>query len=321
MVKSFSQGSQRIRRKAGQRRRSRTTRSRRVKRARSTEETERRILDAAHAVFVRAGTAGARTLEIAKEAGVNPALLHYYFRTKERLAEAVFRRAAGQLLPAVVRILGSDATLEDKVEQVVQVELQFLSKAPYLPAYILSELAHHPDRAPQLIAAVTGEVPVALGTQLRTVLAKQIDARVRDRTMHPISPDQFAVNLLALCVFPFAARPLFMALFGIDETGIRAVHRPTPPGAGAILSESLTPMSASRAVRRVVIVILGFVFLLPGSMAAQPAATAPRTFELAALQRAAIESDPRMRQLRLLMEQSELRLRNIAVGRLPAVGR
>ncbi len=208
MVKSFSQRGSKKRRRAG-----------RVKRNRSTEETEQRILDAAHAVFVRAGTAGARTLEIAKEAGVNPALLHYYFRTKERLAEAVFRRAAGQLLPAVIRILGSDAELEEKVEQVVRVELDYLSKAPYLPGYILSELAHHPDRAPQLIAAVTGEVPVALGAQVRTVLAKQIDARVRDRTMHPIAPDQFAVNLLALCVFPFAARPLFMALFGIDQKG------------------------------------------------------------------------------------------------------
>jgi AcrR family transcriptional regulator len=213
MVKSFSQ------RKPGRRTGSRKSRSQRARRPRSTEETERRILDAAHAVFVRAGTAGARTLEIAKAAGVNPALLHYYFRTKERLAEAVFRRAAGQLLPAVIRILASDATLEDKVEQVVEVELQFLSKAPYLPAYILSELAHHPDRAPQLIAAVTGEAPVALGAQVRTVLAKQIDARVRERTMHPISPDQFAVNLLALCVFPFAARPLFMAMFGIDQKG------------------------------------------------------------------------------------------------------
>jgi hypothetical protein len=61
-------------------------------------------------------------------------------------------------------------------------------------------------------------------------------------------------------------------------------------------------MSASRAVRRSVIAVLGFVFLHPGSTAAQPAATAPRTLELAALQRAAIESDPRMRQLRLLVE-------------------
>jgi outer membrane protein TolC len=78
-------------------------------------------------------------------------------------------------------------------------------------------------------------------------------------------------------------------------------------------------MSASRAVRCHVIVLLGSVLLLSGSTAAQTAATAPRTFELAALQRAAIESDPRIGQLRLLMEQSELRLRNIAVGRLPAV--
>src|SRR5262245_52272181 len=155
MVKSFSQ-------RTVSRKTSRKTRSARARRTRSTEETERRILDAAHEVFVRAGTAGARTLEIAKAAGVNPALLHYYFRTKERLAEAVFRRAAGQLLPAVIRILASDAPLEDKVEQVVEVELQFLSKAPYLPAYILSEIAHPPDRAPALIAAVNGDVPVAL---------------------------------------------------------------------------------------------------------------------------------------------------------------
>ena len=184
-----------------------------------TEDTEQRILDAAHAVFVRAGTAGARTLEIAKEAGVNSALLHYYFRSKERLAEAVFKRAAGQLFPAVIRILGSDAELEDKVDQVVQVELQHLSKAPYLPAYILSELAHHPERAPQLIAAITGEVPGEVGARVRSVLAKQIEARVRAGKMHPISPDQFAVNLLALCVFPFAARPLLMALFGFDTAG------------------------------------------------------------------------------------------------------
>lgn len=186
---------------------------------RPPEDTEQRILDAAHAVFMRTGTAGARTLEIAKEAGVNSALLHYYFRSKERLAEAVFKRAACQLFPAVIRILGSDAELEDKVGQVVDVELQHLSKAPYLPGYILSELAHHPERAPQLIAAVTGEVPVEVGARVRGVLAKQIEARVRAGKMHPISPDQFAVNLLALCVFPFAARPLLMALFGFDQSG------------------------------------------------------------------------------------------------------
>src|SRR5258705_197037 len=130
------------------------------------ESTEQRILDAAHRVFIRSGTAGARTMEIAKEAGVNSALLHYYFRTKERLAQAVFIRAAGQLLPAVIRILASDAPLDDKVERVIQTELEHLAKTPYLPGYILSELAHHPDRAGQLVSPVTGMVPAEIGMRV-----------------------------------------------------------------------------------------------------------------------------------------------------------
>ena len=188
-------------------------------RSQRDESTEQRILDAAHAVFIRSGTAGARTQEIAKEAGVNSALLHYYFRSKERLAEAVFTRAAGQLLPAVIRILASDAALEDKVDQVVQTELQHLAKAPYLPGYILSELAHHPDRAGQLVSAVTGMVPAEIGMRVGAVLGRQIDERVRAGRMHQIAPDQFIVNLLSMCVFPFAARPMLMALLGFDQAG------------------------------------------------------------------------------------------------------
>jgi len=182
-------------------------------------DTEQRILDAAHVIFLRRGTAGARMQEIAKEADVNSALLHYYFRSKERLAEAVFQRAAMQLMPAVLRILGSDAELEAKVEQVVDVELEQLQKAPYLPGYILSELTHHPERARQLFSAMTGLTPAEIGARVFKVLGAQINRRVKAGRMHPIAPEQFAINLLALCVFPFAARPMVMALTGLDQAG------------------------------------------------------------------------------------------------------
>jgi TetR/AcrR family transcriptional regulator len=155
-------------------------------------DTEQRILDAAHEVFLRRGTAGARMQEIAKEADVNPALLHYYFRTKER---------------------------EAKVEQVVDVELQQLQTTPYLPGYILSELTHHPERIRQLFSSVTGVTPTEIGKRVFKVLGAQIDARVKAGRMHPIAPEQFAINLLALCVFPFAARPMVMALAGLDQAG------------------------------------------------------------------------------------------------------
>src|SRR5258708_25095043 len=86
-------------------------------------DTEERILDAAHEVFVRRGTAGARMQEIAAEAGVNQALLHYYFRNKEQLSRAAFERAARGFIPAVVQAVASDGDLEHKVRRVVDLEL------------------------------------------------------------------------------------------------------------------------------------------------------------------------------------------------------
>lgn len=180
-------------------------------------DTEQRILDAAHVVFVRTGTAGARMQEIAREAGVNSALLHYYFRSKDRLAEAVFHRAAAQLMPAVVGVLVSDRSLPDKVRAIVEIELDRLTRTPYLPAYIISELAHHPERITQLVSALTGARPEALGRKLLRMVGEQITEAVRAGRMRPIAPDQFMVNLLSLCIFPFAARPMIGALMGLDD--------------------------------------------------------------------------------------------------------
>src|SRR5436190_23994598 len=82
-------------------------------------ETETRILDAARAVFIRRGTAGARMQEIAAEAGVNQALLHYYFRSKERLSDAVFQQMASRLFPALIQTLGGDESVDEKVDDVI----------------------------------------------------------------------------------------------------------------------------------------------------------------------------------------------------------
>ena len=180
-------------------------------------DTEQRILDAAHVVFVRTGTAGARMQEIAREARVNSALLHYYFRSKDRLAEAVFHRAAAQLMPAVVGVLVSDRSLPDKVRAIVEIELDRLTRTPYLPAYIISELAHHPERITQLVSALTGARPEALGRKLLRIVGDQINEAVRAGRMRPIAPEQFMVNLLSLCIFPFAARPMIGALMGLDD--------------------------------------------------------------------------------------------------------
>ena len=186
------------------------------RRAEHNGDTEGRILDAAHAVFVRHGTAGARMQDIAKEAGVNQALLHYYFRTKDRLAEAVFRRTAGQLFPQVVQVMASDASLEEKIAKVVDIEIDHLSRTS-----AAARLHHQRTASPSRESASADcgahrRSPEDVRPRVLLKLRQQIDAAVRTGRLRPIAPEQFLVNLLSLCVFPFAARPILMVLLGLD---------------------------------------------------------------------------------------------------------
>jgi AcrR family transcriptional regulator len=186
-------------------------------------DTESRILDAANNVFMRRGTAGARMTEIAREAGVNHALVHYYFRSKQRLAEAVFRRAIGQFFPVMIGVLTSDAPLEDKVRKVAAAQIDMLQKNRDLPGYLLAELNHYPERAEQLLESMAGTTPTALRARLFGTLGKQLEDAAREGTIRPIRPPEFVLNLVSMVVYPFAARPLVMAILGLDDATFTAM--------------------------------------------------------------------------------------------------
>lgn len=174
-------------------------------------ETAERILDAAHAVFVRKGTAASRTQEIADEAGVNKALVHYYFGTKAALADAIFERALSTLAPLMFGILADEnRSIEEKVRDIVREQIDFHSARPYLAGYMVSEMHAEPARVAALMAK-RGQPP-------RDVLRRQIRDAVKAGTMRPISAEQFIVNMMGLLVFPFALRPGLSALLGIASS-------------------------------------------------------------------------------------------------------
>lgn len=186
-------------------------------RAARDRDTEKRILDAARTVFVRSGTAGARMQEIAEEAGVNQALLHYYFRSKDGLAIAVFRETAGRLIPSALAVLGSDESLERKVERFVHLYIDTVRQNPFIPGYIIAELHHHPERLSALVAQFAGGQANGVARPFLQRLGAQIAEGVQAGTMRPIAPEQLLVNLVALCVFPFLARPLLHTVLGMDD--------------------------------------------------------------------------------------------------------
>ena len=180
-------------------------------------DTEKRILEAARTVFVRHGTGGARMQEIAEEAGVNQALLHYYFRSKNGLAQAVFLDVVGPIVPSIVNVLGSESGIDQKVEQFVHLYIDTVRQNPFIPGYILAELHFNPERITALASQVAGGNPASIMQAFLQRLGAQLDAQASIGLMRPIAPEQFLVNLIALCVFPFAARPMMRIVLGLDD--------------------------------------------------------------------------------------------------------
>lgn len=178
------------------------------------KDTEEKIFEAAREIFLRRGTARARMQDIADTAGINKALLHYYFRSKDRLSEAVFREAVREMLPRIFEHLKSEQPIDEKVEAIIHEYIGFLSDNPHLPAFVLYEINYQPERMKQFVRSMG---PVEL-----EVLADQINERVEAGTMRPIAPEQFVVNLVALCVFPFVACPMLDGLLGIGDEQFEA---------------------------------------------------------------------------------------------------
>ena len=182
-----------------------------------SDDTEAKILEAARSVFIRQGTAGARMQEIAAEAGVNQALLHYYFRSKDQLSAAVFGQLASRLFPAVLQVLSDDASLDAKIEQIIAIYHETLTRNPFLPGYILSELHHHPERIQTVIGKIGGGDPRQALAPVFLRLNEQIKTEVQGGRMRPITAREFVVNLVSLCIFPFAARPMLSMMLGLDD--------------------------------------------------------------------------------------------------------
>lgn len=172
------------------------------------DSTEDKILEAAKNVFVTKGMEGARMQEIADEAGINKALLHYYFRSKERLFEAIFGGIIKFAFPKITQIVQSDAGIVVKIEQFVDAYLEILLKHPFIPGFIMKELGRDPSSLFKMITKF-GLNPQIIFTQIEEAMDRGEIIRM--------SPHHLAINLVSMCVFPFAARPVISFLIFKDN--------------------------------------------------------------------------------------------------------
>ncbi|MBR9758392.1 MAG: TetR/AcrR family transcriptional regulator [Algicola sp.] len=177
--------------------------------------TEHQILEAAKSVFETKGMAGARMQEIADKAGINKAMLHYYYRSKQLLFEAVFNHAFKLLAPQLNGILNSDASIEEKIKSFTHNYINFMIKQPYLPNFIIQEL----NRNPKFIETIKNNVAFPNIARFKKQVQDDIDAGL----INPISAEQLFINILSLNVFPFVASPLIKAFVDKDDKGFKEV--------------------------------------------------------------------------------------------------
>ena len=171
--------------------------------------TEGQILKAAIHVFQAKGMAGARMQEIADKAGINKAMLHYYYRSKQLLFEAVFKHAFSLLAPQLNAILNDDSTIEEKVKNFTSNYISFIVKHPYLPNFIIQELNRNPD--------FIQEMKNTTGFPNIEKFKNQVKDEVEKGKIKPISAEQLFMNIMALNIFPFVAKPLIMAFTNTDN--------------------------------------------------------------------------------------------------------
>ncbi len=183
------------------------------------KDTRSRILDAAMEVFRDKGKAGARMHEIAERAGVNQAMLHYYFSTKEGLYEemlySIFSEVITQLVPILLRDTEKDPRL--KLERFVDVYVDFIASQPHLPPIMMREIAGGAETVVRVISRVFAENSEGSGGQVRMPegFKEIIEKGIEDGKLRPTDADQAVISVIGISLFYFVGRPLIRLIWGL----------------------------------------------------------------------------------------------------------
>jgi len=174
-------------------------------------QTEEKIFEAATDVFVDKGMDGARMQDIAIHAGINKALLHYYFRTKDQLFNAVFEMITRKILKKFAPVFDENLSLEAKIRFFFKEHITFLQENPKLPGFILNEVNRNPNRIKKLLKNIDFD-------KLWQELYKQHKNELENYNITEASMPQLMISIVAISVFPFAARGIIEGI--LDKLGI-----------------------------------------------------------------------------------------------------
>jgi TetR/AcrR family transcriptional regulator len=172
--------------------------------------TEERILEAAKKVFLLRGLDGARMQDIADEAGINKAMLHYYFRSKDGLFEKIFDRIASKIVPDLTAIVEQDLPIVVILDRVIHRYIDFVAENPKVPLFMISELTKDPERIGNLLSH-TQNFSKMQSFGIKLMQEMQVG------TIKQVNPLHLMLNVISMCIFPFIAQPMVQQVMKISD--------------------------------------------------------------------------------------------------------
>lgn len=174
------------------------------------QQTELVIKEAAKQVFLRKGFSGARMQDIADYAGINKALLHYYYRSKEKLFDVIFMEQFSELIGQLKQGLSSELGLSGKIEFFIDKYISVLEKNPYLPLFVINEITK--DQARFIGKIKKFDAFPEAASMVGMMLQAMEDGKIK--RYHPF---HLLMNIISMSVFPFLAKPILISISGITE--------------------------------------------------------------------------------------------------------
>ncbi len=175
-----------------------------------SKSTEELILHAAHKAFTKKGLSGARMQDIANEAGINKALVHYYFESKEKLFTLIFEKEFGKFFSNLAAVIAADIPLFEKIEQIVSLDIDQMTLFPEMPLFVINEVSRNPEM-------VTGQFKKIRVRDVLGSLQNQVDTEIKKGAIKSISAEQLLINIQSLCIFPFVAKPILKKVMQMTE--------------------------------------------------------------------------------------------------------
>jgi AcrR family transcriptional regulator len=170
---------------------------------------EERIKQAARKLFTEKGFDAVKTRDIAGEAGINLALLNYYFRSKEKLFDIVMIENFQQFVEQLIPVLSDEElSLDEIITQVAGRYIEMLRDNPDLPFFVLNQMRGGPSRV-----SVAKEEMV----RARAGFVKRVELAMKEGKITRVNMAHFMMNFMGLVIFPFIAKSILVRVNGLSN--------------------------------------------------------------------------------------------------------